>query len=73
MQEPLFTMVRLEDFARADHPLRLLRRLVNQARKPLDGLFRIIYADCGRALLAPATLLRALLLQVFIQCAASAC
>lgn len=31
MQEPLFTTVKLEDFVPADHPLRPLRLLVNQA------------------------------------------
>ncbi len=39
MQEPLFTTVKQEDFFPADHPLRPLRRLVNQALKRLNGLF----------------------------------
>ncbi|OJA59342.1 hypothetical protein BGV69_09120 [Burkholderia ubonensis] len=64
MQEPLFTTVRLEDFVPADHPLRPLRLLVNQALKRLNGLFSTIYADRGRASIAPEKLLRALLLQV---------
>jgi len=38
MQEPLFTTVKLEDFVPADHPLRPLRLLVNQALKRLNGL-----------------------------------
>ncbi len=65
MQEPLFTTVKLEDFVPADHPLRPLRLLVNQALKRLNGLFSTIYADGGRASIAPEKLLRALLLQVF--------
>ncbi|CAG2359957.1 transposase, IS4 family protein [Burkholderia sola] len=65
MQEPLFTTVKLEDFVPADHPLRPLRLLVNQALKRLNGLFGTIYADSGRASIAPEKLLRALLLQVF--------
>ncbi|WP_043283091.1 transposase, partial [Burkholderia ubonensis] len=65
MQEPLFTTVKLEDFVPADHPLRPLRLLVNQALKRLNGLFSTIYADSGRASIAPEKLLRALLLQVF--------
>lgn len=64
MQEPLFTTVKLEDFVPADHPLRPLRLLVNQALKRLNGLFGTIYADSGRASIAPEKLLRALLLQV---------
>lgn len=65
MQEPLFTTVKLEDFVPADHPLRPIRLLVNQALKRLNGLFSVIYADSGRASIAPEKLLRALLLQVF--------
>ena len=65
MQETLFTTVKLEDFVPADHPLRPIRLLVNQALKRLNGLFSIIYADSGRASIAPEKLVRALLLQVF--------
>ncbi len=65
MQETLFTTVKLEDFVPADHPLRAIRLLVNDALKDLNGLFSTIYADSGRASIAPEKLLRALLLQVF--------
>ncbi len=65
MQEPLFTTVKLEDFVPADHPLRPIRLLVNEALKRLNGLFGVIYADTGRASIAPEKLLRALLLQLF--------
>ncbi|CAE6847835.1 hypothetical protein R69746_07214 [Paraburkholderia aspalathi] len=66
MQEPpLFTTVRLEDLVPADHPLRPIRLLVNDALKRLNGLFSVIYADTGRASIAPEKLLRALLLQEF--------
>ena len=65
MQESLFTVAKLEDFVPADHPLRPIRDLVNQALKRLNGLFNLIYADTGRASIAPEKLMRALLLQVF--------
>ncbi|MGF6980087.1 transposase [Paraburkholderia sp. JPY465] len=65
MQEALFTTVKLEDFVPAGHPLRPIRLLVNQALKRLNGLFSVIYADSGRASIAPEKLVRALLLQVF--------
>ncbi|RKT10391.1 hypothetical protein B0G69_7774 [Paraburkholderia sp. RAU2J] len=65
MQEPLFTTVKLEDFDLADHPLRPVRLLVNDASKRLNGLFNVIYADTDRASIAPEKLLRPLLLQVF--------
>ncbi len=65
MQEALFTSVKLEEFVPTDHPLRPVRLLVNEALKRLNGLFSVIYADSGRASIAPEKLLRALLLQVF--------
>lgn len=42
-----------------------MRLLINQAPKRLNGLFGVIYADGGRASIAPKKLLLALLLQVF--------
>lgn len=65
MQESLFMVAKLEDFVPADHPLRPIRLLVNQALARLNGLFNAIYADTGRESIAPEKLLRALLLQVF--------
>jgi len=65
MQEALFTVAKLEDFVPADHPLRAIRDLVNEALVRLNGLFNVIYADTGRASIAPEKLLRAMLIQVF--------
>ena len=65
MQESLFTVSKLEDFVPADHPLRAIRLLVNEALAQLNGLFGTIYADTGRESIAPEKLVRALLLQVF--------
>lgn len=65
MQEALFTVSKLEDFVPADHPLRAIRLLVNQALGGLNGLFNEIYADSGRASIPPEKLLRAMLIQVF--------
>jgi len=65
MQEALFTVAKLEDFVPADHPLRAVRTLVNEALGRLGGLFNLIYADTGRASIAPEKLLRAMLIQVF--------
>jgi transposase len=65
LQEALFTVAKLEDFVPADHPLRAIRDLVNEALDRLNGLFNAIYADTGRASIAPEKLLRAMLLQVF--------
>lgn len=65
MQEGLFTLAKLDDFVAADHPLRAIRVLVDEALVRLDGLFNSIYADRGRASIAPEKLLRAMLIQVF--------
>ena len=64
MQEALFTAAKLEDFVPADHPLRPIRVLVNDALGRLNGLFNTMYADSGRASIAPEKLLRAMLVQV---------
>ena len=65
MQEGLFTLAKLDDFVPADHPLRAIRVLVNEALGGLNELFNSIYADSGRASIAPEKLLRAMLVQVF--------
>ncbi len=65
MQEALFTVAKLDDFVPADHPLRAIRSLVNEALAGLNSLFNTIYADSGRASIAPEKLLRAMLIQVF--------
>lgn len=64
MQESLFTVAKLDDFAPSDHPPRAIQVLVNRALGRLNGLFNSIYADTGRESIAPEKLMRALLLQV---------
>lgn len=65
MQEGLFTLAKLDDFVPPDHPLRAIHGLVNEALVGLNGLFNTIYAETGRASIAPEKLLRAMLIQVF--------
>jgi transposase len=48
-----------------DHPLRAIRPLVNAALERLSPDFDLIYSPIGRPSIAPAQLLRALLLQAF--------
>src|SRR5918911_748492 len=64
MQEGLFTLAKLDDFVPPDHPLRAIHGLVNEALVGLNGLFNTIYAETGRASIAPEKLLRAMLVQV---------
>lgn len=66
--EQLFTVKRLDDFVPADHPLRPVRTMVNEALQRLDGLFQGMYEPTwkgGRPSIAPEKLARAMLLQVF--------
>ena len=47
-----------------DHPLRPIRRMVDEALKALDGRFDSLYDEDGRKSIPPERLLRALLLQM---------
>jgi transposase len=61
----LFSYVNLEARIATDHPLRLIRELVNEALAELDRSFAKLYAEDGRPSIAPERLLRASLLQLF--------
>ena len=61
----LFSYVDLEKRVPAKHPLRLVRRVVNNILAALDGDFAKAYAPDGRPSIPPERLLRALLLQAF--------
>ena len=61
----LFSYVDVEDRVPAQHPLRAIRRIVNDVLIALDAEFAKLYAGSGRASIAPERLLRALLLQAF--------
>ena len=63
-QESLFTTVKLETFVPADHPLRSIRTLLDEAMNRLSWLFDGIYAPGGRESIPPERLIRAQLLQV---------
>ncbi len=61
----LFSYVDLEARVRADHPLRAIQRIVNEALAELERDFASLYARIGRPSIAPEKLLRAMLLQAF--------
>ena len=60
----LFSYVDLEARIAAQHPLRKIRRMVNEASASLDDEFDALYTDFGRPLIAPEQLSRASLLQI---------
>lgn len=60
----LFSYVDLEDRVPAKNPLRLIRRIVNDALIGLDAEFEVLYAKEGRPSIPPERLIRASLLQI---------
>jgi len=64
-QGAMFSYVSLEDRVPSDHPLRVVRRLVDSALQALSPRFAAMYSAVGRPSIAPERLLRALLLQAF--------
>ena len=63
--EILFSYIRLDERIPADHPLRVIRQLVDAALAKLSRAFTKLYARDGRPSIPPERLLRALLLQAF--------
>src|SRR5829696_3446157 len=61
----LFSYVRLEERVPADHPLRPIRALADEALAALNGRFEGLYSSMGRPSIPPEMLLRATLLQAF--------
>jgi transposase len=61
----LFSYVDLEARVRRDHPLRVIREIVNTALEALAGDFGALYSPIGRPSIPPEKLLRAMLLQAF--------
>ena len=61
----LFSYVDLEQRVPAQHPLRAVREIVNEALAEIGTEFEPIYSSIGRPSIAPEKLLRALLLQLF--------
>jgi transposase len=59
----LFSYVDLEKRVRPDHPLRIIRAIVNTTLKDMSAEFEALYSPIGRESIPPERLLRALLLQ----------
>src|SRR6476619_7499220 len=65
LQPGMFSYVSLEDRVPLEHPLRGIRKLVDQVLSGMTKEFDQRYSEVGRPSIAPERLLRALLLQVF--------
>ena len=64
-QEGIFSYISPEKRVPADHPLRPLRKIVDEILKEMSPKFQKLYSKVGRPSIAPERLLRSLLLQVF--------
>lgn len=63
-QDGMFSYRTAEERVPADHPLRAMREMVDEALRGMSARFARMYAKNGRPSIAPEKLLRALLLQV---------
>lgn len=61
----MWTTLSPEDTVPADHPLRPIRKMVNEVLASLSPAFSKLYSKRGRPSIAPEKLLRAVLLQAF--------
>lgn len=64
-QEAMFSYVSPEKRVPVEHPLRVVRALVDTVLEEMSPRLAKLYADVGRPSIAPERLLRALLLQIF--------
>lgn len=64
-QPQLFSYVDLESRIPNNHPIRKIRRIVDEALTELEPTFEQMYSSRGRPSIPPEQLLRALLLQIF--------
>ena len=64
-QEGIFSYISPEKRVPAEHPLRPIRKIVDEILKEMSPKFQKLYSDVGRPSIAPERLLRSLLLQIF--------
>ena len=64
-QEGMFSYISPEKRVPADHPLRSIRKMVDEILKEMSPQFAKLYSDVGRPSIAPERLFRSLLLQIF--------
>ena len=64
-QDGMFSYISPEKRVPADHPLRPIRKMVDEILKEMSPAFSRLYSPVGRPSIAPERLLRSLLLQIF--------
>lgn len=63
LQEPMFSYISTEKRVPKEHPLRPLRKMVDEILEGMDAEFEGMYSGTGRPSIPPEQLLRALLIQ----------
>jgi hypothetical protein len=63
-QADIYSYISAEARVRADHPLRAIRTMADQALENMSSRFDAMYAKTGRPSIAPEELLRAQLIQM---------
>ena len=64
-QEGMFSYISPEKRVPMDHPLRPVRKMVDEILREMSPEFSKLYSPVGRPSIAPERLLRSLLLQIF--------
>jgi len=64
-QDGMFSYISPEKRVPADHPLRPVRKMVDEILREMSPEFADLYSKVGRPSIAPERLLRSLLLQIF--------
>src|SRR5438552_6677688 len=64
-QDGMFSYMSQERGVPTEHPLRPIRKMVDEILKEMSPQFQKLYSDVGRPSIAPERLLRSLLLQIF--------
>jgi transposase len=64
-QEGMFSYISPEKRVPSDHPLRPIRKMVDEILREMSSEFSKLYSPVGRPSIAPERLLRSLLLQIF--------
>ena len=64
-QEGIFSYLSPEKRVPTEHPLRPIRKMVDEILKEMSPQFAKLYSSVGRPSIAPERLLRSLLLQIF--------
>src|SRR5881398_176739 len=64
-QEGMFSYISPEKRVPTEHPLRPIRKMVDEILKEMSPRFAKLYSDVGRPSIAPERLFRSLLLQIF--------